>query len=198
MLCVYTCVRVLESLAHTPLQPLCAPRYVGVLDTTWCLDTGALLSWSGSPVLVNYTTVEPDADIDALIEEFGGPVRAAYNQIIGMCGMCAVYRVFIWVGVLFILGSNSNNTTTTTTGSSLTNLTRNYYGESTLGNAVTDSFIWGLESHTTLTQQHPEYDVVAVYQSGGLRGDLMAGNLSYGLIRTAMPFGNTGAVLEVC
>ena len=59
------------------------PRYLGVLDTQWCLDSGALLAYGGSPVLVN-STLTPDPEVEAFVEELAGPVQEAYKRPIGV------------------------------------------------------------------------------------------------------------------
>ena len=82
------------------------------------------------------------------------------------------------------------------TGVSETDMTRNYYGESTLGNAVADSMLWAFEELTPFEDQNISY--VAFVNSGAMRADLDAGNITYGMISTTLPYANTGEILQVC
>lgn len=68
----------------THAWPLC--RYVGSLSTVWD-QTGALLNYSGSPVLLGGSAtsnpVADDAAVAARVAELGAPLTAMGSQVVG-------------------------------------------------------------------------------------------------------------------
>ena len=67
--------------------------------------------------------------------------------------------------------------------------------ETNLGNLITDSMLWAINTQAELTV--PAENVVAITNGGGIRATIEAGNVTKKDVNTVLPFGNTVAVVYV-
>lgn len=67
--------------------------------------------------------------------------------------------------------------------------------ETNLGNLITDSMLWAINTQAELTV--PAENVVAITNGGGIRATIEAGDVTKKDVNTVLPFGNTVAVVYV-
>ncbi len=155
---------IIESAAEEPVLVVTAfewGKFLGRLNVKFDVD-GIIVGYDGNPIYVS-NTIAKDPGIETMLAPYRADVNALMTQKVGEITVDAPLSV---------------------SGKRICRL-----GECLLGNLVTDTMLWQVN-----TMGGGDYQI-AVTNGGGLRAALLAGDVTFGGVMGVLPFGNTIATM---
>ncbi len=149
-------------------------------ENSWIQSTGTALAYVGVIVIDNATkTIEDNGLFDlSAYEKEDATVKALADKLIA--DVDSEYDVVFAKTEVRLNGDRDPGNRTE---------------ETNLGNLITDSMLWAINTQAELTV--PAENVVAITNGGGIRATIEAGDITKKDVNTVLPFGNTVAVVYV-